>query len=322
MAAFKRALHLAPKENIENLIGLGVSCSLARPEGEREGREHKAYITIQTEMATASYMFHLQKVMDQLSHNTREEEETFVSDRILEILAETMGLGSSDYVNKGWTDTSPSKPGYLEILTGQRKFLAFPKPLLFGHNDVVAIEGDIIPNGRVIFSGSFNPVHDGHMQMAAKAAELTQKQVDFEVCVHNVDKPSLNFKSLQARADGMFGSLRGKSYTGLTLFTSTPTFVQKAETFPNSQFIVGWDTFKRIGDPKYYGGEEGLIKALARLRQLNIQFLVFHRIIDGKSSIQESLASIPTELIAMSTICGEDVLPPTGYSSSEIRKSK
>jgi cytidyltransferase-like protein len=309
MAAFKRATELAPKDDPENLIGLGASCSLVKPDGEREGREHKAYIAVQTTMATTTYEFHINLLTAE--NWTREQEETFVSDRILEILAETMGLGPSQYTVHARPECVLAKPKYLEILTGKEKYLSF-----LTDNTLI----DVYPQNRVIFPGSFFPIHEGHLQMAEKAAELTRMAVDFEVCVHNVDKPSMNFQSLQERLDTMQASLKGKSYAGLVLFTSTPTFVAKAETFPNSTFVVGWDTFKRIAEAKYYGGEEGLNRALARLRQLNTQFLVFHRIIDGKSSVHEPISGIPIELLAMSTICGEDILPPSNLSSSAIRE--
>jgi len=316
MAAFLRAIEFERHAPVgkENLIGLGASCSLAKPDGERTGREHRAYIAVQTAMATTTFNFDLLNSWKlgpegQQREMTREQEESFVADRILEIIAETMGLGSSEYINNSWMTCIQSQPKLLDLLTGKEKYIALESGAAWRRE---------APQRRVIFSGSFFPIHQGHLNIAKKASELTNSLVDFEVCIHNVDKPSLNFQSFQERLETMRNSLKGTSCAEI-LFTSTPKFVEKAEIFPNSTFVVGWDTFRRIADAKYYG-EEGLKNVLTRFRQLNTKFLVFHRIINGKSSACDSLSCIPGELIAMSTICGEDVFTPSNYSSSAIRK--
>jgi cytidyltransferase-like protein len=304
MAAFKKSLDLAPEENSNNLIGLGASCSLLKPNGERHGRQHNAYIAVQTTNFTKTYEFCINS--EQLS--TREEQESFVSDKVLRILAHAMNWVPQDYISA--SSIFYAKPNYLDIILGKKNYISFT---------ATRDSSKFSPQNRVIFPGSFFPIHEGHLKIAEKAAELTKKKVDFEVCVHNVDKPSMNFQSVDERLETMQTSLNDKPYFESILFTSRPTFVSKAEVFPNSTFVVGWDTFKRIADPKYYGGLKGLNSALEQLRQFNTQFLVFHRIIEGKSSVDEPIDSIPSELHAMSRICGEDILPVTNFSSKAIR---
>ena len=52
MAAYHRAVNLAG--TTENIIGIGCTCSLMK-DHEREGREHHAYIAVQTKDITENY---------------------------------------------------------------------------------------------------------------------------------------------------------------------------------------------------------------------------------------------------------------------------
>ena len=46
---------------------------------------------------------------------------------------------------------------------------------------------------RLIFSGSFAPLHDGHLAMAHLAEEIAERPVEWELSVRNVDKPLLDY---------------------------------------------------------------------------------------------------------------------------------
>jgi hypothetical protein len=52
-------------------------------------------------------------------------------------------------------------------------------------------------------------------------------------------------------------------------------FPSQAKVLPNSLFVIGADTAKRILDKKYYNNnEQDMIVALSEIKQFHCQFLV------------------------------------------------
>lgn len=298
MAAYQRALKLASLEKATNLVGIGGTCSLVK-QNERQGRRHAAYIAAQTHDRTVTYTFDMTPGED--FPVTREDEETYVAHQILNILAEACGVMPDLPFEKTVIQGAES---HFRLLTGQAHYSCRDK------------------TNHIIFPGSFNPIHDRHLEMAEAVCDLYGSVVDFEVCVHNVDKPAMNFQSLQERERDLLAVLSDKYYFGNLHFTHTATFVQKAELFPGCRFLVGWGTFRRIGDVKYYGGSENRDRAIARLKELTQGFIVCHRVIDGVATNDEHLEEIHPILREMAIIVPVEVLPPSPLSSSEIRKSQ
>ena len=128
--------------------------------------------------------------------------------------------------------------------------------------------------GKCLFPGAFNPVHQGHLLMKTIAEQLTGLTVNFELSIHNVDKPCLDYFSIKDRTQ----QLRAH---GNTVLTNAPTFIEKARIFPNATFVIGIDTLLRIDQVQYYGSDSLRDAALAELTALGIQFLVFGRLKEG-----------------------------------------
>lgn len=291
MAAFNRLSDLNVG-NREDFIGVGATCSLAKKE-ERIGREHHAYIAIQTEKYTRTYTIDLSK-----EDRNREEEETYVADSILLILAHECG---SFLTNDVWTkEETAGDTNFLEVITGKSPFVN-----ITGKNKNL--------ENRIVFPGSFNPIHEQHKNIAQYVAKTWKQNVDLEICVHNVDKPTLNYTSLNERKNSILQ--HADDWMGDVFFTSLPTFLKKSNYFKNAWFIVGWDTFVRIIDPKY----ADLDKVFEAFENNNSHFMVFHRILNGVDSSTLSTKNFPIEIMKRTEIIGTEYFPAIDMSSSQLR---
>ena len=127
-----------------------------------------------------------------------------------------------------------------------------------------------------VLPGSFNPLHEGHIRLAAVAREMTGMDPVYELAVLNVDKPPLEEEEVLRRVAGIhMAGIEGRAPVALT---RTPTFRLKARIFPGSVFVIGWDTLVRLIDPLYYGDSEtDMLTALAEIWAQGCRFLVAGR---------------------------------------------
>lgn len=134
-----------------------------------------------------------------------------------------------------------------------------------GRQDSPALPTALLP-------GSFNPVHHGHWTMAAAASELLGTPVAFELSRVNVDKPELSDEEIARRAAAFAG--RADLWV-----TRAPRFIDKAELFPGTAFVLGADTALRLVDIRYYDGDaQRLAAALDHLALRECRFLVAPRV--------------------------------------------
>lgn len=101
------------------------------------------------------------------------------------------------------------------------------------------------PDDPLILSGSFNPLHQGHIQMLSAAEKMTGKKGIYEISICNVDKPVLPKSKLLKRI---------KCFPPDNSFcvTTSPRFTEKSIILPGSTFVIGYDTAIRLLDTQYY----------------------------------------------------------------------
>jgi hypothetical protein len=331
MAAYQRALQLASgdlslpsgerespdhaaRQNNTRFIGVGCTASLASDRPKRG--DHRIHVAYQTHDTTVEFSLVLVK-----GRRTRIEEETIAAGLILNVISEACnGVGQ---VEVGAQSDEP---------TTERRATAdgARQDLLHGRRRQVLIgRAPIIATGerRAVFPGAFNPLHDGHRQMARIAAERLRLRVEFELSTYNVDKPPLDYLEMSDRAEQF-------DLDETLWLTRAATFEEKSRLFPDATFIVGADTIARIADPIYYGGSErAMLAAIDRIVAGGGRFLVFGRTaeLDGgtvetdganASKAFQSLASLdlPAALLAICSEVSESEFR-ADVSSTQLRRA-
>lgn len=144
-----------------------------------------------------------------------------------------------------------------------------------------------VPEGTLVYPGSFNPLHRGHVALiAAIMSKRGYKPRDgsegplvndknelhppviFEIAAVNADKPPLSQSELMSRTRGLLSSELLQEYGIVNVcvsVTSEPLFLEKSALFKNCEFVVGADTMVRLLNPKYYGDKDRLKSATVDL---------------------------------------------------------
>lgn len=273
VVAWQRAIKLSTSP----AAAVGVGCTAALASNRPKRGEHRAWIATHSENSTRLVGLELTK-----GGRDRASEERLVADVLLRLLGETCELVSLPEIGLLDSDSLTSEaclahPLLVDLVAGRRA-------TLWSVQSEWRTEPSAHPVG--LLAGAFNPLHDGHRELARVAEERLGGLVAFELAWVNVDKPPLDFLTIEARC---------RQFTDRpVVLTHEPTFVLKSRLFPNTTFVVGVDTAERIVQPKYYGSEAGMLAALDELRSHGCRFLVAGRR-EGDSFRTLSDLMLPTQ---------------------------
>ena len=261
--AYKKSAEIGEKVKAKYLLGIAITANLATTY-EKKG-DHKFFIVVQAHDYTKYIECYLDK-----GKRTREEEEKLITECVLSLLAKSCKFNFD----------LPHMQEEIKITEVKAK-RSWKK--LF--NNKVGFISNNKNNPELIFPGSFNPLHEGHIKMKDLAEKKTGMHTTFEICAKNADKPPLTFYEIKRTLDQFHDN---ESW----MLTSAGRFSEKAEMFPNSVFIIGADTLMRVFDEKFYKNYKDMIEHIDRFNDHNINFLVFGRKV-GKKFISLDSISVP-----------------------------
>ena len=289
--AYKSCSKIASETKSKHLIGISITASLATT--YTKIGDHKFYIVLQTSSYTKSVACILDK-----NTRSRKEEEELIANYVMHLLGEACGIKVNKPSHSEDVDISKTnaEKSWVKLLNNEVNYVSSSKS-----------------KPELIFPGSFNPLHEGHIRMRDLAEKKTGMQTTFEICAKNADKPPLTFQEIKRTLDQF-------DENDSWVMTSAGRFSEKAEMFPNSVFIIGADTLLRVFDEKFYSSNKDMNEHVERFNDHNIHFLVFGRKVDDKFISLEDI-NIPSKIRSRCTGFNEGSFRDD-ISSTEIRLSE
>jgi len=152
-----------------------------------------------------------------------------------------------------------------------------------------------LPPHSLIFPGSFNPPHQGHVELVKESLVAANCQTAwFELSLTNADKPSLDVDTVTARLEHFWSLVDIMPAQWGIILSNAPLFSKKVDLLHPLQvtrsysgqqqpltFVIGTDTLVRLLNPKYYDSEADMFRIL---QQLPAHFCVGGRLAQKKTA--------------------------------------
>ena len=281
---------------------IGVSCTGAISTNRKRRGDNQAFVGLWG--ARLKYVAHL--ILEK-GDRSRVEEEELVSSLIVQCIEKKL-LGNS-LLNVELNKLE-------SVSVDETEFSSDLDSLVNGHiSSITSLGTNLVGLDKSfkggILSGSFNPIHQGHIELSKIASDILEAPVAFEISVTNVDKPLLQADEIKKRV-----SQFERSET--VILTCAPLFAEKSGIFQNSTFIIGNDTALRLVDPKYYDNDvQNMYTSLQKVKDNKCDFLVAGRLQNSEFKTISDMA-IPEAFISLFQGIPESQFR-MDLSSSELR---